>query len=297
MSAPALHPALPSPDDSPLVFLHVPKTAGTTLWLILRRQYSPAAVVRADGPAALAALPDAQRDGARVLLGHLPYGVHPFPRPPTCVTVLRDPLERTLSHYGHWLRSADRPAPLADWLDAGDPTIDNLQTRMLAGPEAVTLPFGQCDRAVFERAARNLTEGVALAGLTERFDETLLLLQRLLGWGLPCYVPENVGANRVRSADLPPALRQRIHDMTRWDRALYALAAGRFDERIAQEGPRFADSLRRFRVANARYRRARALSGAGPLHAFKSLLSLDRQMGLESAVRTALAMTLWYSGQ
>ena len=285
-------PALPT---NPFIFLHVPKTAGTTLWLILRRQYSPRAVLRVDNDAELAAPMEAQWGEVRVLVGHLAYGCHRFPRRPTYVTMLRDPLERILSLYGHWLRCTDTPLCLDDYLSMRDVGTDNCQTRMLAGPEAQALPFGQCDRAVFEEAKRHLTGNIAVAGLTERFDETLMLLERRFGWRLPCYVPENVGDNRIRREALPPSLLRRIWEMTQWDRELYALAAARFEEQIAQEGPSFAASVRRFRIANVQYRRMKGLA-TGPLRDLKSRLSLDRQMTLESTVRNVLGVAYRHDG-
>ncbi len=287
--------------DSRLIFLHVPKSAGTTLWLILRRQYSPRAVLRVDDPALIAALTQEQWDEARVLLGHFPYGIPVrWPPPTATITVLRDPLERLLSHYGHAARTPDhllvRKAlaetggglTLEDYLDAGIPSLDNEQTRMLAGPEALALPFGACDREVFEAAKRHLTDDIAVTGLTERFDETLLLLQGMFGWNPPCYVAENVGTSRPAREAVPPKILPRLSKMTQWDRELYALAAARLDEQIAQAGPAFPVSLRRFRRANARYQWMKSLVASGPLRAMKSRLTLERQMGLEAAVRAVL---------
>jgi hypothetical protein len=298
MNTLALRPHNIASNDTPLVFLHLPKTAGTTLWLILRRQYSPRAVLRVDHAVDLPAVEEEQWSQSRVLLGHLAYGVHHFARQPDYVTVLREPLERTLSQYCHWARDknchwsreSDVHLSLGEYLAVEDPRTDNLQTRMLAGPEAEALPFGRCDRDVFEVAKRNLTENIAVVGVTERFDETLLLLQRRFGWGLPCYVSENVGTNRISRDDVPRDQLKQIWEMTRWDRELYALANAKLDERIALEGPDFADALRRFRIANTLYRRMK-IWVAGPLQALKSRLPLNGQMGLESAVRNILEVT------
>jgi len=203
--------------------------------------------------------------------------------------LLREPLERTLSHYCHWARITEGCPSLDEYLGAETPGLDNLQTRMLAGPEAEALPFGQCDRDVFETAKRNLIDRIAVSGLTERFDETLLLLQRRFGWKAPCYVPENVGVNRISRDTIPRPLLRRIWETTRWDRELYALAAARLDAQIAWQGPSFAQDLRRFRIANVRSRRMKSLVAAGPLQVIKSRLTLDKQMGLESAVRSILS--------
>lgn len=290
MSVPTLFPVQSVSSDSPLVFLHIPKTAGTTLWLILRRQYSPRAVLRVDHPDALAAPPQSRPQQTRVLVGHFGYDPQGFTQPLPCITLLREPLERTLSDYSHQVRHGSTALSLGDYLNERTPERDNLQTRLLAGPDALALPFGQCGRDVFERAKQTLTE-MAVAGLTERFDETLLLLQRRFGWSMPCYVAENVGADRVSRETVGRPALKRIWELTQWDRALYALAAARLDAQIAQQGPQFATALRQFRIANIRYRRLKAFVNSGPLQVLKSRLPPAQQMSLEAAARSVLRKT------
>jgi hypothetical protein len=284
-----------------LVFLHIPKTAGSTLWHILRRQYTPQALFRTDENALAPVLTPQQWNQTRVLLGHFAYGIKvDWREPPVYITVLRDPQERLLSHYGHAARDLknflkirslsdfEGPLTLNDYLDSRWWEIDNGQTRMLAGPEAMALPFGECGQDVFETAKRNLLENIALTGLTERFDETLLLLRRMFGWNLPCYLSENIGTSRPRREAVSLETLQRISELTRWDRELYALAETRLDEHIAEAGPSFAVSLHRFRRANVRYAWMKSLVASGPLRVMKSQLPLKRQMALETVVRRLL---------
>ncbi len=284
--SPSVDTAVP---EAPLIFLHIPKTAGSTLWHVLRRQYgadglpwdtdwsrqdalTPVPWINAYGGGIcwsdVAAVPEEQWRDVRVLSGHTPYGGHPLYATAPCFTLLRNPAERVLSHYSHIARTPDHPSRLLaphtpgkpptldEFLRCGAVGVDNLQTRMLAGPEAMAIPFGQCDRAVFEQAKHNLVHGIAVAGLTERFDETLILMQRRFGWRLPRYTTENVGANRLHWDQVPNESRRRIWALTHWDRRLYALAVRRFYQAVAAEGPAFGESLARLWSANARSQQA-----------------------------------------
>jgi Sulfotransferase family len=113
----------------PVVFTHIPKAAGTTLDRILNAItfYQQARWLRVSGTIygqvfgsekteALdnyRRLSDRQLADVDVLTGHLPYGAHErLGRDCFKVTLLRDPVERCLSHYRFGLKrdgwSADR---------------------------------------------------------------------------------------------------------------------------------------------------------------------------------------------
>ena len=289
-----------------VLFLHIAKTAGTTLNRILDREYStpasyqePSGGGSREGCAGVEAMTESERRRFRVFSGHFPFGVqHLLPPPVFTITLLRDPLERVLSQYYHVARTPDHylhqrhraeEGPLlslTEFLSAGTVEVDNWQTRVLAGPEAMALPFGACGRDVLEQAKKNLACDIALAGLTERFDETVVLLWRRLGWIMPCYLRENVGWNRRGRDEVPREALRLIWQRTQWDRELYDFAAARLEEQIARQGVAFADDVRRFRIANVRYRRLKALIHSRPLRPLRSLLSTGHKIGLDATLRT-----------
>jgi hypothetical protein len=86
-----------------IIFLHVPRTAGTTLRQILERQYAPGSILHlyeSDFGEELASIPPSQPDSPRVVMGHFYFGAHAFvPKPSSYITLLRDPVERVISHY------------------------------------------------------------------------------------------------------------------------------------------------------------------------------------------------------
>ena len=139
-----------------------------------------------------------------LLGGHLPFGVYQYlPSDSRYITFLRDPVERTLSHY-YRARSVRKRDPIPedlsfeDVLAGGDYLYDNLQTRMLSGdPE----PFGEVTQEMLEQAKENLSERFISFGLADRFDESLVLLKRSLELNSILYVSQRMTTNRPRTQE------------------------------------------------------------------------------------------------
>jgi hypothetical protein len=78
-----------------LIFLHIPKTGGSTVYKILERQYPRAQTLRLESPeiARFKTLPAAQRGQYRLVEGHLYFGLHRFiPRASTYITFVAPPI-------------------------------------------------------------------------------------------------------------------------------------------------------------------------------------------------------------
>ena len=261
------------PSDPVVIFLHIGKTAGTTIRQILRRQYAPAETLlirnrplRAEGEADrptrestinfFASLPEAERARPSLILGHTIFGLHRhIPRPATYFTLLRDPVGLTISQYNYVARNPNHPLhgaasfrSLEAYVTSGVTLeADNSQTRAIAGD--TTTPFGGCTDAMLATAKSNIEEHFSSVGLVERFDESLMLLQRAFGWSNPYYVRANVTAKKEPVTSEARAL---IGEQNRLDLELNAWATERFDESIA-ESPGFEHDLERFRRSNKRY--------------------------------------------
>src|SRR5262245_55266190 len=92
-----------------LFFLHIPKTAGTTLRAVLEAEYGDGIqplgnMFKGSGgvdESVFEALIEKEiRPNATLLTGHVPYAaVEYFYEETRNFTVLRDPVERTISHY------------------------------------------------------------------------------------------------------------------------------------------------------------------------------------------------------
>jgi hypothetical protein len=127
---------------------------------------------------------------------------------------------------------------------------DNSQTRAIAGD--TTTPFGACDDELLERAKRNIDRHFAVVGLTERFDESLILFRRVFGWSNLHYAPANVSLKWQRRP-VPGSLLERIGSLNRFDAELYEYVQQRFQQVIDRD-PKFEAEVRRFRRSNSLYR-------------------------------------------
>ena len=200
-------------------------------------------------------------------MGHMTYGLHEhIARPSTYVTLMREPISLVRSQYrhvrrheGHLLHEEAKAYPdLASYVRSGiSLEMDNSQTRAFAGD--TTTPFGGCTSAMLERAKSNLDHAFEVVGLTERFDASLVLMQRAFGWDRIRYVSVNIDPNRGRddaSSDEELAL---LREHNALDLNLYAWASERF-ERARVAWPGFEDALARLQADNARYQRWGKLS-------------------------------------
>jgi hypothetical protein len=272
-----------------LIFVHIPKTAGTTLTAILRTN-EPGPGTRHGGNVfkggggikrgvkfvRLLRNDSGELDRARVLTGHFPLGMReylpshlPEERELRFLTFLREPIDRTLSHYyaisesggGYGLPPLPAEATLEDAL-AGGYLHDNLQTRMLSGlPE----PFGEVNDEMLAQAKHNLRDGLAFFGLTERFDESLVLAKQRLGLRSILHVPPGgggsarsgsksagrVNTSRPRGDEVPEELRRAAERYNRYDIELYRYAEQLFDAAPERIQPDFEIELAALRAAKA----------------------------------------------
>jgi hypothetical protein len=248
-----------------VIFTHIPKTAGTTLFHIIERHYKSKNVyaIWEDGPLeAFKGLSDARKAGIRLLRGHVGFGMHRYlPNPSSYLTILREPIERTLSYYSHICRVpshychdivVSNQMSLLDFLESKcDPMASNAQTRLLSGLETgQEVEFGKCSNETLEAAKANLRESFAVVGLAEEFDATLLLLKEAFGWHRLLYHQQNISIDRLGTENLTQATRNAILRCNGLDIKLYQYAKALFQEQIRQQGPAFARQVHQFRLLN-----------------------------------------------
>lgn len=101
-------------------------------------------------------------------------------------------------------------------------------------------------------AEAHLREHFAAVGLTERFDESLLVFKRHLGWGWVCYLKENISPGRPSLSEVPAAARRAIERRNELALALYDRAARCFDEQGRRAGLARRD-IDRFHACNRAY--------------------------------------------
>jgi Glycosyl transferase family 2 len=195
----------------PLYFLHIPKTAGSTISRYLESQFRPDQICPARTWRAFLALPPERLGRYRFFRGHFDASLlELLPRRPAVVTMLRDPVERAVSEWMFMRR--DQSHPLHDWFlregpDFGmwiEKSMANRQARSLAidtPPAELLHRFGwrrpgsaQAQRQsaqwsssgplLLERALAQLEECAAF-GIVDRFDDSVELIAHGLGWAPP----------------------------------------------------------------------------------------------------------------
>jgi hypothetical protein len=252
----------PAPIPRVVFFLHLPRTAGTTLARVIGRQYTSEAILPLYDSSTgeeIGSVPPDRLDSLRAIVGHFYFGAHRFlARPSTYVTVLRDPVDRVISHYHfvradptHYLHESARQMSLREYViscDLAEPNND--QTRLLCGEYQGSVPH-RCSDEMLPVATKHLREHFAVVGLTEEYDRSLVLLKRVLGWSYPFYVRQNVTPRRLRKQDLPSETLRVIETYNRLDIALYRDAGALLREQIRAQGDSFDRELRAFLWLNA----------------------------------------------
>ncbi|BAN35280.1 hypothetical protein SCD_n01457 [Sulfuricella denitrificans skB26] len=187
-------------------------------------------------------LPQERKEKLKVIYGHMDYRVREL-LPPNSryVTLMRNPVERVISHYHYYRRNAKDPlrelamrSSLDDWVTQCNLNeMDNGQTRRLSG-SMESVRFGECSAEMLERARHNVQRNFALVGITERFDETYGLMSKLFDWPIKLYLPRNVAQQRSSIKEIPVRTIRLIEKFNALDMELYEHATRLFADRLGQ---------------------------------------------------------------
>jgi hypothetical protein len=229
------------PEPRRFFFVHVQKTAGTALWRRLKEQFAPAEVYPGPGDGEppdtvlsvehLRARWDARRAELRVVTGHFPLcTVELLDAPFVTLTLLRDPVERTLSQLRHHRETTPTDAERSLEAIYEDPVRFELVHNHLVKMFSLTvdeMTDGVLTPVTFtpERLARakDRLDSVDLVGLQTRFDDFCATLSERFGWelGPPIFM------NRTQPVDVSDAFRRRIATDNADDLELYEYALAR----------------------------------------------------------------------
>ncbi len=248
-----------------ILHLHIPKTGGTTLNKYIFKHWSTDESYVAENRylcsgvyyfptgffhEACAKIPSSMRrvlsrKDLRAVVGHFCFGIHRhINRPWAYITMLRNPLDRIISLYYH-LSPQGAISPEEFLLNPTYRIFENDQTRRLAG---IDLGAKRCNIQSLQRAKENLRQYFTVVGVTERFDETLVLLRLIFGWKEPLdYYLKNVNTLRPK-ASFPAAVIDTIKTQNALDFELYEYAKTAFDTAISTQDVGFQAELEHFRV-------------------------------------------------
>jgi hypothetical protein len=230
----------------PVFFTHIPKTASTSLQRAVmydipdknRHRYSGVRNVLLS-----------RRKSFEFLEGHYAYGVHHLYGiyTPKYFVMLRDPVERAISHY-YFIRSSDGPDythPSIEDVRKNDlvefyrkPKYQNVQTRFVAGvvwqQVGRYLSLNEClGRRALARAKQNLVRRYEAYGLTERFEKSARLFAARIGG--EAQIPEKryqKTANRPTANELDDGVTRALEHLNARDMALYRFARRRFSRQL-----------------------------------------------------------------
>ncbi|WP_192244061.1 sulfotransferase family 2 domain-containing protein [Mesorhizobium silamurunense] len=243
--------------DCPIYFQHIPKTAGVSVRTWLHSYYGdrlcPAWL--ADDLVRLA--PELLRD-YKAFAGHFHSYLEPYlGRNLVTVTVLREPVARTRSHWHHVRRAPEHPHHLrvtgqtfTDFVmdDLNRVMIEDYQARYLMklplslevvahrhtrtdatlsalseALEQTSLPL--CKPELLEGATLALKRMAAI-GVTERLHDFLVRVAKVANIPLPAAkaVPYTNATEQNHAGELSPESLRRLRDLTRIDQELYEAA-------------------------------------------------------------------------
>ncbi|WP_404604982.1 sulfotransferase family 2 domain-containing protein [Caballeronia udeis] len=248
--------------SNPVYYLHIPKTGGSSLISYLDSQFDPDEVCPSQLLPDLFQLPANVLRQYRFFRGHLWYGLSSYlKRDLTYLTMLRDPVQRTISWYSHVKRDVnayrhqrviDENWTLQDFVLDRETNWDmvNAQTLFLAVDldysklahdpvgygRTVVKQYAQRsnDRSLLEIAKRRIEE-FAFFGITERMQDSMCLLSYVMDFCPDPSTPRlNISSDRPSDQDVSPETIDAIREITRLDQELYDWACQIFEERFRE---------------------------------------------------------------
>lgn len=264
-----------------IIYLHIPKAAGMTVQRMIRRRYGSNLFQRSvnliKGSKNLkfkdAVLSKTMKD--RFFMGHFCYGIHHFlPHPYTYITFLREPISRLLSLYkysrsneGSYYHGLARNVSPEDFFFKSNlMELDNGMLRFIVGknPDLNDMflnrtRLGECNQEMLNTAKQHIDKEFSFVGIVEKFDESVVLLKKVLGWKNAYYLKRNTSSqhhtyqsNHFKFTD---ELVEKLQEKNQLDLELYQFAKERFERYVNSLGDNFTKEVTEFQKNNANYNR------------------------------------------
>jgi len=178
-----------------ILFLHIPKTGGTSLVQIMEWQYG---AYSKSPDADFLDLSEWQRFNGKfdkqAAAGHIPYGTHEIFRDYRYVTILRHPVDRIISLYHYinqlaggaidfWKKlGVTQKMPLLDFVNLPIANLRNGMCRQLVGKPFYFEPTdGWGMTPHYYRQAKGNLKPMQI-GITEKFSQTVHKFKNEFGW-------------------------------------------------------------------------------------------------------------------
>lgn len=206
----------------------------------------------------------AQRDDFRLVLGHQANKLANLLTEPLVLTFLRDPVSRVVSLYYYArdlrlnhprheittrlsLQQLFQEGVHKEWSELADGQYKSLMSWDVFAELSSRHSFDE----TFEELVLGKSPRLFI-GLMESFDESLILLQRCLGWTrYPYYQKKNANKPKHSGPGLPEETRAIIVENNATDIKLYEAAKRIYKRHLEQQGVQsVSDDLARFRDRN-----------------------------------------------
>jgi len=247
------------------IHLHIPKTGGTTLRDIIQRQYRAEKILMIpkleESENILKEVSTSQINQLKLIQGHLKYGIHNhFHRRAKYFAIIRDPINRVLSTFYYVLSQKNNPQNLStsnnqmtiyDFVQSGvNPFLINGQTKLISGKTGnIDNPIIESEE-LFSLAKENIENDFLFLGITEMFDETILILKNMLGWHMPYYSIANRTKKKPNYDAVNPTIISFIKEHNQLDIKLYNITKTSLLNRIAKENDIFQNRINKFKKIN-----------------------------------------------
>ena len=250
-----------------IIFLHIPKTAGLSMTEVIANEYKRKNMfyINLLNTQEFIELSLQEKEKIHMVLGHQIFGMHEyFSNDAKYITLLRNPINRVISTYYYIKRRPQNKfydkihsenISLKDFVKNDDyfKQVFNGQTKLIAGLDK-GIAKKHVSENTYNKAIENLDKHFVVVGLTERFDEYMLMLKNELNWSYPFYVRQNVAKKIEKPAEVSTEIKKIIAEKNEYDIKLYNYVKENYQKKIDKDKKKYEKQLKTFAFLNYIYK-------------------------------------------
>lgn len=219
--------------DKVLIFMHIPKTGGSTLNELFKKQYGQDEILTHLPLDRLSSefndLSPAKNNKIKGISGHYNFGVHEYINKPfTYFSMVRHPVDRVVSLY-YFLSSSPG---YARYEELKGMTLEEFVTENKQANNHQTLFFSGNGTFDLVLAKKNLETHFPVVGVTDMFNESVFLMKKEFNWKYKEYKKVNVTPKRPSLKEIPNSILKTIEENNRLDMELYKYVKERLTHQL-----------------------------------------------------------------